>query len=301
VFHFHDPELLLVIPLLRLRTGKPTIYDVHEANPEFFAVKDYLPGWVRYPMAWLVRLFEPALSRLHSALVFADESTPAAFCRVNRPKVVLPNFPSTEMIRSGGARLDTVATRAPVVLYLGGLERNRGSRLMIEAFAEIHAEIPRTRLLLVGHFMPPNLEHELRRDAQRLGVEEAVEIVGRVPFDRIGHHLERAAVGWVTWQACPKNRKNVPTKLFEYMAYGLPVVSSDLDSTREFVMDGDTGRLVPADDPHAHARAVIEVLNDRSRAAEMGIRGRELVLDRYSWETVEDRLLGLYRSLDQSE
>ena len=41
IFHFHDPELLFVIPLLRLRTGRPTVYDVHEAYPEFFAVNGY--------------------------------------------------------------------------------------------------------------------------------------------------------------------------------------------------------------------------------------------------------------------
>lgn len=300
IFHFHDPELLFVIPLLRLRSGRPTVYDVHEAYPEFFAVKDYLPAWVRHPTAWMFRLLEPSLARLHSALVFADDATPEAFRGLKRPKVVLHNFPDTELVQAGGARLETVATREPVVIYLGGLERNRGSRLMIEAFSQIHRKHPEARLLHVGHFMPPELEQEVLRDAQRHGLEEAIQFVGRVPFDKVGRYLEQAAVGWVPWQPYLKNRKNVPTKLFEYMAYGLPVVSSDLESTRQFVEDGVSGKLVRADDFQAHAAAIIELLENRSLAAEMGIRGRELVRAGFNWRAVEGRLLDLYEMLDQS-
>jgi glycosyltransferase involved in cell wall biosynthesis len=300
IFHFHDPELLFVIPLLRLRSGRPTVYDVHEAYPEFLAVKDYLPAWVRYPMAWMFRLLEPPLARFHSALVFADDATPTAFRRVRRPKVVLHNFPDTELIQAGGSRLDTVATREPVVIYLGGLERNRGSRLMIEAFAQVHRKHPEARLLHVGHFMPPELEQEVLLDAQRRGLEEAVRFVGRVPFDEVGRHLERAAVGWVTWQPYPKNQKNIPTKLFEYMAYGLPVVSSDLDSTRRFVEDGVSGHLVRADNVGAHAEAIIGLLEDRRAAAAIGLRGREQVLARYNWRSIESRLLDLYELLARS-
>ena len=297
LFHFHDPELLPAAYLLRRATGRPTIYDVHEAYPEFIAVKDYLPAAVRYPLAGSFRLLEPPLAGLHDALVFADEATPAAFRRLRRPSVVLPNFPDRELVAAGAAELGTVSARPPVLLYLGGVERNRGSRLMVEALALVRRQRPDAHLLVVGHFMPPALERELRRDAQQHGVGDAVEIVGRVPFAEIGRQLERAAVGWVPWQPYPKNQKNVPTKLFEYMAYGLPVVSSDLASTRPFLVDGATGRLVRADDPQAHAAAILEVLDDREAAAAMGRRARDEVVARLNWSAVEGRLLGLYDRL----
>ena len=87
-------------------------------------------------------------------------------------------------------------------------------------------------------------------------------LTGRVPFETIGRYLQQAAVGWVTWQPARKNQKNIPTKLFEYMAYGLPVVSSDLPSTRPFVHDGVNGYRVRADDPAAHAAAILALLRD---------------------------------------
>ena len=70
VFHFHDPELLLVTPWLHWLTGKPTIYDVHEVYADFIEVKDYMPAWLRYPIAWSFRWLEPLLARLQTALLF---------------------------------------------------------------------------------------------------------------------------------------------------------------------------------------------------------------------------------------
>jgi len=252
-------------------------------------------------MAWTFRVAEPRLAARHAALVFADDFTPDAFRGVRTPQVVLPNFPDADLVDSGAHDLSTVADREPIVLYLGGLERNRGSRLMIDAFAEVYTRRPDARLLHVGHFMPPELKQEVLRHAAELGVAEAVHCVGQVPFAEVGSYLERAAIGWVTWQPYAKNQKNVPTKLFEYMAFGLPVVASDLNTTRPFIEHGVSGILVEATDPSTHAQAILELLGDRGMASRMGLRGRDLVLERYNWQAVEHRLLELYRQCHRTD
>ena len=94
-----------------------------------------------------------------------------------------------------------------------------------------------------------------------------------------------------------KNQKNIPTKLFEYMAYGLPVVGSDLASTRPFVHEGQNGYRVTADDPTAHAEALLDLLRQPERASAMGRRGQELVRTDYNWDEMERRLLALYQKL----
>lgn len=183
------------------------------------------------------------------------------------------------------------------MLYLGGMERNRGSGLMVEAFARVVREMPAARLLVVGHFMPPELEGEIMAHAARLGIVDAVTLTGRVPFEAIGRYLQQATIGWVTWQPARKNQKNIPTKLFEYMAYGLPVVSSDLPSTRPFVHDGVNGYRVRADSPDAHATAILSLLRDRDYAARLGWAGQMLVQERWNWQEMEKRLLRLVAEL----
>lgn len=294
IYHIHDPELLMVTPYLRRKTGRATIYDIHEANADFIAVKDYLPAAVRRPMARIFRRLEPHLARRESGLIFADDAIAADFASVNNPKVTLFNFPSRELIEHGGRLSPRQPDANPEILYLGGLERNRGSALMIAAFAEVIANMPLARLRIVGHFMPPDLEDELRADAANRGIAHAVTITGRVPFEQIGDYLQQAAVGWVTWQAYPKNMKNIPTKLFEYMAYNLPIVSSDLPSTRIFIEDGVNGWLAAADDPRSHAAALLRLLRDPATAATMGQSGRRLVEHKYNWDEMTPRLLDFY-------
>ena len=294
VYQIHDPELLLITPYLRRKSGRPTIYDIHEANADFIAVKDYLPGLIRLPLSVTFRRLEPILARGENGLIFADDSIAADFESVPALKTTLFNFPGHELIEQGSLCPLPAPDASPVVLYLGGMERNRGSALMVAAFAEVLEKRPDARLLVVGHFMPAALENEIRADAQARNIDHALTITGRVPFQQIGHYLAQATIGWVTWQPYVKNQRNIPTKLFEYMAFGRPVVSSDLTSTRPFVENGVNGFLVKADDPHEHAAAILRMIESPDAAQAMGQAGRQMVQTRFNWDRMTPRLLKLY-------
>lgn len=297
IFHFHDPELLFVSPWLRLLTDKPTIYDVHEVYPDFIKVKDYMPVWLRYPIAWIMKWLEPFLARFQSALIFSDEEIAKSFHDIDKQKAILYNFPERSIIEKGIRRTREEISRKPWVIHLGGHERNRGVHLMIDAFSEVIQFYPEARLLLVGHFMPLDLEDEVRNQIKEKGLGDTVKITGRVPFEEIGDYLSKCSVGWVPWQDYPKNQKNIPTKLFEYMAYGLPIVSSDLRSTRPFVISNENGYCVPADDLSAHAQAILHLLESPEEAKKMGQYGQKIVEDKWNWDREEKKLWSLYRQL----
>ena len=297
LYHFHDPELLFIVPWLRLASRKPAIYDIHEVYPDFFKVKDYLPVWVRYPLAWNFAWMEPVLARLQSGLIFSDDEIARNFARYRGPKTTLFNYPAREFVEQAYAETRGITSRLPGIVHLGGHERNRGTRLMIAAFEQVHQAMPAARLTLVGHFVPPALQEEVAADVRQRGLESAVTITGRVPFDSIGRYLREASVGWMPWQPYPKNEKNIPTKLFEYMAYGLPVVTSDLHSTSPFVQEGENGFRVTPADPGAHARALLAVLQDPERGAALGRRGQDWVREEYNWDKMAERLLAFYEKI----
>jgi glycosyltransferase involved in cell wall biosynthesis len=297
IFHFHDPELLPLGAWLKRRSGKPVIYDIHEAYPDFIELKDYLPTWFRQPLAAMFRIAEPKLASLQSGIIFADDATAVDFAQVDLPKVTLFNFPGQQFVRTAVATDNNYDNRPLHVLYLGGMERNRGVEFMVEAFSLLFSAIPTAKLWLVGHFMPPDLEHAVRQAVIRNGLEQAVIITGRVDFEQIGQYLRQARVGWVPWQAVAKNQKNIPTKLFEYMAYALPIVGSDLHSIRPFLKDGDNGYLVSSTNPADHAAAIINLLNNPQTAAAMGLRGQMRVHQQYNWAMMEERLLSFYDAM----
>ena len=295
IYHFHDLELLLISPILRMISGKPVIYDIHEANADFMEIKDELPYLFRITVAWLLRLLEPTLARMQSGLIFADDEIAANFQKVNLPKTTLFNFPLRAFVEKGTKESMNNYHREPIVLYLGSIKQERGSRFMIEAFDQVFDQVPGAKLLLVGPFTPISHEVEIRNELEHRGLKGAVSITGSVQFEYIGGYLKQAAIGWIPWPNYTKHRKNIPTKVFEYMAYRLPVVSSDLPSVQPFITNGINGFLVTPNDSTAHANAIINLLKQPMTALKMGNRSLDIVNNNYSWDEMEKRLLTFYK------
>jgi len=294
VYHIQDPELLLISPVLKWQTGKPVIYDVHEDYAGFMETKDYVPHWFRRPLSRIVAFSEPKMAQFQNGLIFADDQIANLFQAVKLPKTTLFNFPGQKFIDRAIETKNNNGANSHTVLHLGGHKRGRGIFLMLEAFQKVHEELPQARLLLVGPFQPNELEQTIRKEVNDRGLAEVIRITGPVRFEEVGEFYRQASVGWIPWEPVAKNQKNVPTKLFEYMAYGLPVVSSDLQSVRQFLDQDKTGLLVPAADPDAHSQAIITLLKNPEVARSMGHEGQRKVQAQYNWNSMEERLLRLY-------
>ena len=92
---------------------------------------------------------------------------------------------------------------------------------------------------------------------------------------------------------------NFPTKVYEYMAAGLPVIVSDYPFMRRSVQEDGFGVAVDPADVDAIAAAIQKILSDPQAAARMAENGRQAVLHKYNWGIEEEKLLALYRSLEE--
>ena len=121
---------------------------------------------------------------------------------------------------------------------------------------------------------------------------------GVLDRDGLTDLLETSRVGISVFKPAPNAVESLPTKTFEYMAAGLPVVVSRETTTQaDLVADAGCGVLVPHDSPAELARAVDRLLADPEMAFEMGQRGRSAVESQYSWGPQAEKLLGLYSEL----
>lgn len=297
IFHIHDPELLFISPLLRLFSGRPVVYDIHESVADFIDIKDDLPAVVKFFFSWTFRLLEPTCAYLQSGLIFADNQIAGSFLNINRPKVTLFNYPLQSFIEMGSHSPKNYYPNQPIVLYLGGLKRNRGTTLMLDAFRIVVNKIPLAQLYLVGPFAPESLADELRSEIALRNLTQSVIITGAIPFTSVHDYLSQASIGWIPFPPVAKYQKNIPTKLFEYMAYAIPVVSSNLTAVQPYIEHRKNGFLVKADDPSAHARAIIELLSDTSLSATIGKNGQISVTENYCWTDMEKYLVSFYHQL----
>jgi glycosyltransferase involved in cell wall biosynthesis len=277
--HFHETELVPIALLLKLG-GARAVYDVHE-NHLSTVTYSARPSGGRLTG---FRALEALARRTCDAFVAA---TPAIARRFPAGRTIeLLNYPFADEFAPSPQD-----GRAAEVVYVGSITRPRGLEEMVEAIRGAHD--PEARLVLVGDFET----EQLRREAESLPGWDRVEYRGRLGRPELRDQLARSRVGLVILHPEGNYVESFPTKLFEYMAAGLPSIASDFPFFRELVEPIGCAVFVDPLDPTQLAAAIDELLGDESWAEEMGRRGSAAVRDHLNWEQQAPKLAALYRRL----
>ncbi len=233
----HDPELLLVLPLVRRRP--PTIWDVHEDTAAALGTKAWLPPALRRVVASAVLRAERIAER-HLHLIMAETAYDGRFRRTH------PVVPNTTYVPEEPAPSDGRGR----VVYVGHISPDRGISEMV-ALAEL--------------LRPHGITVELvgSADAQARAVLEPASAAGLVrwrgfvPNDEAMLITDGALAGLSLLQDDPNFRHSMPTKVAEYMARGVPVVTTPLPLAVDLVQRHECGFVVPFADTGAAAEAVL--------------------------------------------
>ena len=126
--------------------------------------------------------------------------------------------------------------------------------------------------------------------AMRPAIESAVAempgrviYLGRLPYAEVAQVAAHAAASFVPMMAPEREKMFSPLKLYESMACGVPVVATDVVGISEVVNEAQCGILINAGDAAGIVAATTRLLEDPALASEMGQRGRQFALERYSW------------------
>ncbi len=183
----------------------------------------------------------------------------------------------------------------PTVAYVGRITRQKGLPVLLRAAERLPAEVQ--IVLCAG-----------QADTAELGAEVAGLVDGlrrnRTGVVWLNGMLERAEViqilSHATVFACPSLYEPLGIVNLEAMACGTAVVASAVGGIPEVVADGETGLLVPPDDPGAMAGAITALTADPARAGAMGEHGRRRAVGEFSWTSVAERTAALYAALTGS-
>jgi glycosyltransferase involved in cell wall biosynthesis len=298
IYHFHDPELIPCGLLLQLLTRKPVIYDVHEHYPDAIKLKDWLPRSARNFLATLFDRVEIWAASLFDAIISADDEIASRFKQVHNRLVTLYNFPKADFGQMQGG-IKPQRQHDVQLLYVGCNSWDRGQWLMLDVVRILVSEKKLdVGLWVIGKFDSEGKHREFIEtvDSDEL-LRNRVVCPGIIPLEQLGPWLASADVGLVPLQPVDKFYKNIPTKMFEYMAVGLPIVGSDLPPIRRFIQESNAGLLAIPSDPHSHAEKILSIIECPEMAKQMGQKGREAFLSKFNWTSEEKKLLSLYREL----
>jgi glycosyltransferase involved in cell wall biosynthesis len=288
VYHFHDPELLPVGWLLKRLAGRHVIYDCHEYYAEAMAARKWIPRIFRPLTRIVFKVFESLIASSLSAVVVVAEDQLFSF----EGATPLYNFPTKEFLTAS----TSVARNKRQLICIGQLSRPRGAFVLVEIMRLLkHYE--GVELLLLGRFDSESTKDEVQSLVADMDLPERIHFLGQIPYGDLKPYLLRATVGLVPLQPTSQYLKGIPTKMFEYMACGLPVVASDLPLIRRFIGDLNCGLLVDPTDPQAHAEAILYLLDHPDEAQRMGENGRRAIEEKYNWDPEGRKLLRLYEEL----
>lgn len=287
VYHFHDPELLLVALFLR-NGGARVIYDSHEDVPRSILSRSWIHASIRKRLSTTFELFENFVSRRMSAVVGATPHITARFARLNSRAVAINNYP---LLNEIGSVTDKCGPSRNIC-YLGGISGVRGIEEMLRALSHVDA-----RLVLAGPFETVALEKAVRLSP----TWHKVDYRGTVSRAEVRDILAKSQAGLVLFHPEPNHVDAQPNKMFEYMASGTPLIASDFPLWREIVLGNKCGFCVDPMDPIAIAKAIDFMIQHPQQARQMGENGRRAVLERYTWAREETRLLALYKAISSSQ
>lgn len=293
LYHLHDPELLLIAPLLRL-TGAKVVYDAHEDLPLQILSKLWISERLR-PMA--AKAAQVGLRMLVPFTQAVVAATPGVAARFPPAKTVtVNNFPRLDLFTPENEVAVRQNATAPVsnaaIAYVGGITRDRGLFDLLKALEVLPANLG-VRLKLAGKFDSP----ELRLIAEGKPGWGHVDFLGWVNARQISDLLSECVAGVVALHPTQAFIESQPLKMFEYMAAGLPVIASDFPLWRDIVERHECGLLIDPQDPQAIAGAIRWVVENPEEAAKMGARGQAAVQNTYNWSAEESKLLELYKRL----
>jgi len=179
------------------------------------------------------------------------------------------------------------AGRARTVVCVARLAHPKGVDILLKAWRHVHERAPDARLVVVGG---GELQRDLKRLADELGIQPSVEFTGARPDVATQLHRGRIGVLASRWEG-------MPNALLEAMACGLACVATRVSGSEDLIDDGVSGLLVQPEDPAALAGALLRLLNDPALARDLGSAARAAVERDYAVDRVTDRYIGLYHDL----
>lgn len=191
---------------------------------------------------------------------------------------------------------DERLTGKRVAVYLGTLDRSRNIEVLFETLRIARQSCPELILVLVGDTEDDKHRQWLKTQAQQSGVSDAVIWTGWLPTDQGWGYVKAAEVGLSPFPRSYLLDSATPTKAIEYLGLGLPVLANDNPDQAGIIAESGGGLCVPL---HAEifAKALVQLLADPEKTAEMAEKGKKYIEIKRSYTHLAEQVANTYFGL----
>ncbi len=290
IVHCHDLDTLPVGVLASWLTGSRLIFDAHE--PVYFADTHVL---TRFTMG-LGRILERVLAPRARCVITVYTRQRMKYRRMGLRHIVFaPNYPEADQLHG---EIKPGQNTHITIGRIGALHAHSGVEELIAAYIQLRERYPGIRLMVAGRSGGGDVETIRRRIA---ALDNGAEFIPGYDYESLPRYYSRLDIAVMTahpdtWQ----ENISTPTKLFESLSFGVPVIATDIAGTATIVRRERCGLLIDRVTPKDIASAAEVLIGDPGLRQQMGRNGRRAVEEKYNWRRSMSEIFRAYRELEAS-
>lgn len=286
IVHFHDPELMFLGKSVS-RMGIPVVFDIHENVSAQILDKDYIPKFLRKFISYFYRKIEISIIKAFH-LVIAEYSYKGAYQDKGKSLTTLLNLPDI----SHFSPYINLKRTGNEIFYIGAVTEERGLSATLKSLKILKQR----KVDFFMHFIG-RMPNESQIQEQLKGIENNIKFYGRMDSKKGFEISKKCVVGLSVLKPIKNYVGSYSTKIFEYMAIALPVITSNFQLYKDVVEMYNCGFCI---DPYSSielADKIEQIIAHPSYAQRLGSNGLAAVNKNYNWSDEKNKLIELYQQI----
>jgi len=300
--HVHDIRVAEAVFRVNKRYSYFLTLDMHENRPEIMKLYKFVntfPGNILINLNKWKKKEEKFVRLADRLVVVTDEAKKDLVERVGIDDSKITSLPNTPLqsFYKDYTTAESIMLRYKDsfnLLYIGETGLRRGIKNAIEAVAIVKKDIPNIKLILVGKSKD---DAYLKALAREQGVEDCIDYQGWQNPSSFASYILASHIGISPLIRNKHHDTTYANKIFQYMAFGKPIIVSDCPAQANVAIDYNVGLVHEADDSNSLAMSILKLYRDKELFKEMQSNAAMLIEDKFNWEKTGSALTELYRDV----
>ncbi|MCF6269628.1 MAG: glycosyltransferase [Melioribacteraceae bacterium] len=291
IIHFHDPELIVLMWFVKKYFKCKIVFDIHENVGFSLQVRAWLPKIFKSVLIIVYKIVEKAFINSFDKRIIVLDSFKSLY---GDDAITIMNYP----IISKNTKFENRNFKERLnLVYVGLITEVRGILRVLQTFNNLQEQITDIHLDLVGRIDTDELKNKINTFIKEKNLADKVTIHGIMPIVDVYKILSRSHFGFSLMEPISVHNEGLSTKIFDYMANGLPYVVSNIEKYKYYAVEENTGIMVDYYNLNDIKVKIIELFNNRTKMEILSQNGLKAVSSKWNWENEAKKLLNMYNTL----
>lgn len=299
VYHVHDDKLNDLIHEIKNFSFKPKlIYDSREPIDKNMKMKMGNKGFKNYVLNKYADYLQKKEYRkviFYDYVLTVDDGLKKRFLKYTAVKNIEVIYNYTNQITD--RKTSAISDKVYDAIYCGGITVERGYYTILKSTKLIVADNPEYKVLLLGVIYENELKDHLKEFIKENKLEKNLVWIDYVRFDEVSNYYNQSKIGLNILHPFDAFEDIIQIKLFEYMNFGLPIITSNFGEMQNYVLDNEVGISVNPFDEKELAESILNLLSDTGKYNSYSENGIKAIDEKFNWLLMESKLYSIYDEL----